>query len=115
MAPPVYSTSVIRLAGFSGGPTLAYVVPAGQRLVVKNIAIVWGNVIASGIDAWLQDAGLVKLARYTWAFTVANPTNFGGTAQWWGMWVFDEGEELYAQTASGTCDISAHGYLLSTP
>lgn len=94
---------------------MQYVVPTGQRLVIKNFVIVWGDIIASGLDAWVQDSGLVKAVRYTWAFTIAQPTNFGGTAQWWGMWVFDEGEEISTQTAAGTCDISAHGYLLATP
>lgn len=111
----LYSTSVFRVAGFSGGPTLQYTVPTGKRLVVKNFVIVWGNIIASGLDAWVQDSGLVKATRYSWAFTLGTPTNFGGQQQSWGMWAFDEGEELYTQTAAGTCDFSAHGYLLDAP
>lgn len=92
-----------------------YVVPAGYLAVVKDMRVVWGDIIASGLDAWFQDDGLTKFLRYSWAFTVGSPTNFGGDHQLWGMVVLGEGTELQIQTAAGTADFSAAGYLLSLP
>jgi len=111
----VYSERFIAAPGFSGGPTTQYVVPTGYRAVVKDFRITWGNIIASGLDAWFQDDGLTKFLRYSWAFTVSTPTNFGGTLQAWGAVVLEAGTELQVQTASGTADFSAAGYLLALP
>ena len=111
----VFSTRFVAAPGFSGGPSVQYIVPTGFRAVVKDFRIVWGDIIASGLDAWFQDDGLTKFCRYTWAFTLANPTNFGGTFQTWGAVVLEEGTELAIQTASGTADFSAAGYLLKLP
>jgi len=115
MSAPVYSTNFFRAAAFSGGPTPVYTVPANKRAVVKCITIVWGNIIASGLDAWVQTEDLCKLARYTWALTLSSPTNYGGTALFFGNWVVLDGETLSCQTAAGTCDIQASGYLLDLP
>ena len=112
MAAPVYSTGFFRAPSFSGGPTDQYTVPGGFRAVVKCITIVYGNIIASGLDAWVQTQDLCKLARYTWAVTLSSPTNYGGTALFFGDWVVYAGETLQTQTAAGTCDIQASGYLL---
>jgi hypothetical protein len=90
-----------------------FVVPTNKVAVIKTLTIVWGDIIASGLDAWFQDDAICKLCRYTWAFTVGSPTNYGGTALFFGDWVFNEGETLYAQCNAGTCDMTASGYLLS--
>jgi len=111
----VYSTRFVALSSFSGGPTTAYTVPAGFLAVVKDTSIVWGDIIASGLDAWFADDAGAKRHRYTWAFTISTPTNFGGTDQKWGSWVLVEGESIVVQTAAGTCDMMASGYLLSLP
>jgi len=115
MAAPVYSTNFFRAPGFSGGPTAQYTVPGGKRAVIKCITIVWGNVIASGIDAWVMTDDLCKLLRYTWALTLSSPTNYGGTLVGFGNWVVLDGETMLTQTAAGTCDIQASGYLLDLP
>lgn len=115
MARPVYSTRFASAPAVTGGPFVAYTVPAGYLAVVKDMSIVWGDVIASGVDAWFQTDDLTKLWRYTWAFTLGTPTNFGGTAAWWGMKVLTAGEELQVQTAAGTVDFAASGYLLQLP
>ena len=115
MATPVYSTNFFRAAATSGGPTPVYTVPNGFVAAVKCITIVWGNVIASGIDAWVQTEDLCKLVRYAWAFTPGTPTNYGGVQVSYGSWVLLEGETMSVQTAAGTCDIQASGYLLATP
>lgn len=91
-----------------------YTVPTGFVAAIKCISIAYGDIIGSGLDAWVQTEDLCKLARYTWAFSVGAPTNFGGTALFYGSWVVLEGETLSVQTAAGTCDIQASGYLLST-
>ena len=111
----VYSTRFVAAPGFSGGPTTQYIVPAGFVAVVKDMRIVWGNILASGFDGWFQDDGLTKFLRYSWAFTVGTPTNFGGTLQAWGAVVLEEGTELQIQTEAGTGDFSAAGYLLKLP
>jgi hypothetical protein len=115
MALPVYSTNFFRAAAATGGPTDVYTVPTGNVAVVKCITIVYGDIIVSGLDAWVQTEDLCKLARYTWAYTISTPFNYGGTALFYGTWVVLEGETMAVQTASGTCDIQASGYLLSTP
>lgn len=111
----ILSTNFFRAAASSGGPTPVYTVPTGKRAVVKCFSIVWGDIIASGLDAWVQTEDLCKLVRYTWAFTLSTPSNFGGVFIGWGSWVIDDGETLSVQTASGTCDFQASGYLLDAP
>lgn len=115
MARPVYSTQFFFAPSFSGGPTDQYVVPTGMLAVVKTITIVWGDVAVSGIDAWVQDDTLTKLWRYTWASTLSDVTNFGGSSRFWGMHVLNQGQTLQTQTAAGTCDIACSGYLLTLP
>ena len=111
----IISTNFFRAPAFSGGPTAVYMVPTGKRAVVKCFSIVWGDILASGLDAWVQTEDLCKLVRYTWAFTLSTPTNFGGVFIGWGSWAVLDGETLSVQTASGTCDIQASGYLLDAP
>lgn len=111
----VFSTRFCAESGFSGGPLTVYVVPAGKVAVIKDLRIVWGDILASGFDGWFQDDTLTKFLRYAWAFTIATPTNFGGTLQLWGAVVLNEGAELQIQTVSGTGDFSAAGYLLDLP
>ncbi len=115
MAAVPYSTNFFRAPSASGGPTAAYTVPAGFRAVVKCITIVYGDITVSGLDAWVQTEDLCKLARYTWAGTLSTPQNFGGTYLAFGDWVVYDGETMSWQTASGTCDIQASGYLLTAP
>lgn len=111
----VRSTNFFRAPAFSGGPTTLFSVPAGKLAVVKCISIVWGDVAISGVDAWVQSQDLCKFARYTWASTLSDVTNFGGTFIAWGAWTLDSAEELQVQTAAGTVDIQASGYLLDVP
>jgi len=115
MASPVFSENFFRAPSFSGGATAVYTVPTGFRAVVKCISIVYGDITASGLDAWVQTEDLCKLVRYTWASTLSTPQNFGGTALFYGAWTALDGETLSVQTASGTCDIQASGYLLTLP
>lgn len=111
----VISANFFRAPAFSGGATPVYTVPSSKRAVVKCISIVWGDIVASGLDAWVQTEDLCKLVRYTWAFTLSTPTNFGGVFIGWGAWTLLDGETLSVQTAAGTCDIQASGYLLDAP
>ena len=111
----VYSTRFVAAPSTSGGPYTAYTVPAGFVAVVKETTIVWGDIIASGLNAWFQDDAGCKRHRYALAFTAMTPTNFGGVDQLWGMWVLVEGESIQIQTVDGTADFQASGYLLSLP
>lgn len=111
----VYSTKFVEAASFSGGPSVRYTVPAGFVAVVKCMSVAWGDITASGLDAWFQSDTLAKLARFTWAFGFSTPYNLGGQQQWWGSWVLTAGQTLAVQTAAGTCDMWASGYLLDTP
>lgn len=110
-----YSVNIFRYPGFSGGPTLVYTTPAGYRAVLKSITVVWGDLIASGMDFWLQTAEGCKLIRSTWFATPSDVANRGGTNLYWGSWVLEEGEPLSAQSVAGTVDVQANGYLLRLP
>lgn len=109
----VYSTRLFRAPGFTAGPTTLYTVPAGLTIVVHSISIVWGDIIASGVDAWVQTQDLTKLCRQT-LFGVPPPSPQGGTIIFNGRWVLDAGDELQAQTSAGIVDIYASGYALQS-
>jgi len=111
----LYSTRFLTLPAFSGGPSSAFTVPAGYRAVVRTISICWGDVAVSGLDAWVQTADLTKLCRRTIAFPNPPDLYIGGCSVFDGRWVLDEGDTLEGQTAAGTCDIHAAGYLLTAP
>lgn len=115
MAETVYSVNFFRVGSFTGGPMVVYTVPPGYRAVIKCVTIVYGDVTASGVDAWLQTAEGCKLCRYTWGVTSSQVANLGGTALFFGSWVLEPGEPLSAQTVAGTVDIQANGYQLSMP
>jgi hypothetical protein len=115
MSYPVYSTGFFRAASVSGGPSTEYVVPAGYVAVVKCISIVWGDLLISGLDAWVQTQDLAKLVRYTYQTPPAAPDNIGGCFVQEGVWTLNNGDELQVQTALGTCDFTASGYLLTLP
>lgn len=108
----VFSQNFFRHPSLAGGPYTEFTVPAAKVAVVKCITIVWGDITASGLDAWVQTQDLTKLARYTWGLTLSSPTNLGGTFIGWGAWTLDSGESLEAQAVTGTCDVQASGYLL---
>lgn len=111
----VFSRRLAEAAAFTGGPTPQYLVPPGLVAVVKMISIVWGDVTVSGLDAWVQDAALVKLCRRTIAAGVQPYEELGGCDVFLGWWVYTPGESLEFQTATGTCDIVVAGYELSLP
>ena len=111
----VYSTRLIDAPSFTGGAEPVLVVAPDKLCVIKCITIVYGDIVASGLDAWLQFPSLTKLVRYTWGVGFGGNPNIGGVQQWWGMWVVDPGETVEAQTATGTCDFHASGYLLELP
>ena len=112
---PVYSTRFCELAAVTGGPVLAYTVPAGFVAVVKSLSIVWGDVTVSGLDAWFQTDLLTKLGRRTIAFPGSDPQYIGGSSVWFGTWVLEPAQTLSVQTAAGTCDFAGGGFLLSLP
>lgn len=112
----VYTRRFFRAPGFSGGPTSLYVVPAGVQAVVKTITIVHGDVVGSGLDAWVQTLDLVKLARSTINITLSpQPNWYGGTDLYYGTWALDPGDELQAQTVAGTVDFYVSGFELDLP
>ena len=111
----VFSRRLIQAPSTTGGPHLAYTVPAGVVAVVKSISIVWGDVTVSGLDAWVQDGTLAKLVRRTIAALTQPYEELGGCDVFFGSWVYTAGEQLSVQTVSGTCDILASGYELELP
>lgn len=108
----VYSAKLFSAPSTSGGPSIAYIVPMSRVVVVRTITIVWGDIVGSGLDAWVQTADLCKLVRYTWAFTPSTPTNLGGTVTYDLHHVLTFPDHLAVQTAAGTCDIYCSGYEL---
>jgi hypothetical protein len=114
VARPVYSALFFRAPAASGGPTLAYTVPAGFLAVVRTMSVVWGDVTISGLDAWVQTEDLAKLCRVTLA-TGLSGTTIGGCSIFNGHWAVEPAETLSVQTASGTCDFTCSGYLLTLP
>lgn len=112
----VYSQLLARAPGFSGGPVDYYTPPPGRLAVVKCITIVHGDVVGSGLDAWVQTQDLTKLVRSTINITFTPAPNwYGGTDLYWGMWVVDSGDVLQLQTVAGTVDFYISGYELTLP
>jgi len=91
-----------------------YINPMTFRTVVKTISVVWGSVVLTGLDAWVQTQDLTKLCRVTLAAGLT-PGTIGGTQVFFGDWVLGPGDSLAAQTGTGTCDIYVSGYQLSLP
>lgn len=107
----IYSKRLFTAPGFTGGPTVVYTVPAGFVAVLHTITVVWGDIIISGLDVWLQFPDGTKLMRET----NAPPGDTGGSIVYNGRWTLSEGEQLSAQTVLGTCDLHASGYELTLP
>jgi hypothetical protein len=112
---PVFSRRLFSAPASSGGPHPVYLVPPGYVAVVKSISIVWGDVTASGLDAWVQDGSLAKLVRRTISAIVQPYEEVGGCDVFLGWWVYTPGESLSVQTAAGTCDFLGSGYELALP
>ena len=111
--PPVHSQLLFRAPSFSGLAVVQFTAPAGFRTIVKQIGIIWGDVVVSGLDAWVQTQDLTKLSRITLA---ALPTSsIGGQQITYGMWGLLPGDTLACQTATGTADFYASGFLLALP
>jgi hypothetical protein len=110
MPSPVFSKLFFRAPSVSGGPFDVYTVPGGKLAVIKCIAITFGDVVASGLDAWVQTDDLCKLARYSYGFSTTTPVNFGGTGLFYGSFVVREFEVMQVQTADGTADFTASGF-----
>jgi hypothetical protein len=115
MARPVYSHLHFRAPAFSGGPTLQFIAPMGFTTVVKTISIVWGDVVVSGLDAWIQTQDLTKLVRHTIATGIGGLDVIGGCVVYWGDWTLNPLDELSTQCATGTADFYCSGYLLTLP
>lgn len=112
----VYSRSLLTAAGFTGGPTTFYTVPTGFVAVVRTISVVWGNVVISGLDFWVQRDDGTKLIRQTINITITpQPYWYGGCAVYDGRWVLDTSESLALQATDGTVDVFVSGYELATP
>ena len=111
----VYSTRFFTAPSFSGAAVVQYTVPPGFVAVVKTFQVVWGDVTVSGLDAWVQTSDLTKLFRITLATGITGGDILGGDHLSYGTFVCPAGETLACQTASGTCDFYAGGYLLSLP
>jgi len=115
MAGPVSSHRFFDLPGVFGGTYDAYLVPAGYVAVVKNITIVYGDVTASGLDAGVLFPSGAYAVRTVWYASITSPMpNYGGTAAWWGSWVFNAGEWMRVHVLN-TVDFHASGYLLTLP
>jgi hypothetical protein len=100
---------------FSGGPTVVYTCAAGLLTVVECISIVYGDVVVSGLDAWVQLQDGTKLCRSTWLVGQSPPTPGYGTDLFVGKWVLEPGDTLALQTADGTVDFTGAGYTLTLP
>lgn len=110
----VYTHQFCASPATSGGPTTVYTVPPGFLAVIKSLVIVWGDVVISGLDAWFQTSNLTKLARTVQATGITAST-IGGTFAQYGTFPLLAGDELQVQTASGTADFFAGGFLLTLP
>lgn len=114
--PDLYSKQLLTAAGFTGGPTLYYTTPTGFVTVVRTISVVWGNVLGSGLDFWVQRDDFTKLVRQTINITLSpQPNWYGGCQVYDGRWVLDTNETLSLQTAAGAVDCFVSGYELKVP
>lgn len=113
----VYSTRLVDLPSVGPlPPTGTFLVgPAGFRAVIKNLTITWGNILTSGLDAGIRGPSGAYWARITYSILNLPISDLGGTQQWYGQWVLDEGETITWDVATGTVDMHASGYLLTLP
>lgn len=111
----VYSARIASAPAVNAGPVTVYTCPPDVLTVVKGISVVWGDITVSGLDAWVQLSDLCKWVRATFATGIGGVSPLGGVAQYWGMWVCEPGEEIQAQTATGTVDVTLAGYQLALP
>lgn len=103
MAQPVYS---VRLAVFHAGAGATIVVPAGFRVVIRDVSAFNGSVVAEASAQLVHDASSVTIYKRTLS-----------EQQWLNdelRVVIDEGESV---TCSGdsTVDMYVSGYQLSLP
>ena len=115
MASPIYTTQVCAVPGFSGPASTVFTVPAGKLLVIKFMSVVWGDITGSGLDAWFQTGNGTKLLRFTWAFGFSTPLNLGGQYYVYGTMPVTAGDTVSIQTAAGTADFAAGGFLFDAP
>jgi hypothetical protein len=111
----VFTALLGRVAGQTGGPLTLYTATADKLAVVTSLSIVWGNVTLSDLDAWFQASDGTKLSRISFSGGSSNPQVLGGDHQVYGRWVLEYPDTLACQTASGTADFYASGFLLSLP
>jgi len=93
----------------------AYTTTPGLLTVVTCISMVWGDVTLSDLDAWVQTADLTKLTRVSINGGSSYWKVNGGTLLSYGRWVLEDVDTLACQTADGTVDFYASGFLLTEP
>lgn len=100
---PVYSTLLHSLSGFVG--EAAFLVPAGQIVVVRDIDVVVG--ISAGVLVWAYDTSGAQFWAKDFGVTTAGKTWDG----WRGRQVIPGPGFFYIST-DAACDVRASGYLL---
>lgn len=111
----IYSTRLAFAPSLTGGPHTVYTTPTGLLAVVKCMTVVWGDVRGSGLDAWAEDDAGCKLFRQTNNIGFQDDRDYGGSNLYYGTWVFPEATSLVFQTAAGTVDMTASGYVFDAP
>ena len=107
----VYSTRLFVVQGLSGAPVPVFTAPAGFRTVITSVN--W----TTGLNLPLTWSSLVDEttgARFAATSYESGTTDYTSPILE-GRWVFDEGQEIAAETDGSTWDVFASGFLLQLP
>ena len=114
MAFGIYTTQLVAVAGFAGGPFVAFTTPADRVCVIKFMSITVGFNLVPCWGAFKQGSsgGII----HSFGAGVSDvPTHDKETFPVYCTLVLEPGEDLLIETSSCTCDFAAGGFLLTPP
>jgi hypothetical protein len=103
---PVYSERFVAVSGLTS--IVSYTVPAGYRMVLRDIDIFQGSQ-PTAPDFRCRGAGGATI------FQITGGVLTDTWSAWRGRQVFYEGERVDFIANVGNCDVTASGYLLTLP
>jgi hypothetical protein len=110
MPAPVYSLRIFATGGLvPASGVVGPIVPAGLVYVLRDIDLVeLSGSTSAGFQLYGQTGNIIWVVQHSSAPGITQ-------GQWRGRQVYNEGEQVGFQSATGTWSISASGYQLSLP